>query len=63
MGKAKLLTPVQHFPVEIGFASVGLPHRNSTGVTVENDREPSVTNISIGKHIVITLHAYNTTCD
>ena len=30
--------------------SVGLPHRNSTGVTIENDREPSVTNISTGKH-------------
>ena len=29
---------------------MGLPCRNSTGVTIENDREPSVTNISTGKH-------------
>ena len=45
------LHTIQHFPVEIWcFTSVGLPHRNSTGVTIENDREPSVTNISTGKH-------------
>ena len=50
MGKAKIAIQIQHFLVEIGFASVGLPCRNSTGVTVENDREPSVTNISTGKH-------------
>jgi hypothetical protein len=36
--------------VEIGFMSVGLPYRNSTGVTIENDREHLVTNISTGKH-------------
>ena len=50
-GKGQNCFMIQHFLVEIWcFTSVGLPHRNSTGVTIENDREPSVTNISTGKH-------------